>query len=701
MHKVFEAVQNGDIDGIRANLPAAGLQDQNGWSPLMHAAKCGQLECVELLMDEAGLRTTMVHNSMVPGTTALMAAAKYGRADCASLLVSKENCCQDKFGWTALMYAALFNHPEVVSQLVQWEARLVDNNGWSSLMLASLWGHREAVQQLLCEAGLQTRKRWKVYVPGTTALIVAAIRNEAAIVELLRSYEIDLRDSDGHTALWHAMNNARDSEGNIVEGGHPEVIKLLTDENIIRLSPPLLKTKRECLEGPFSPQNVDDNRDNVALSDSDAAELICLRSLVQEQATQILELQRRLGERDGCEGDSKASLDDIDVLNTITVLHAAAINGDSKITQLALQDARKGDPVRRTALMHAAARGYADVVRMLVTREARMQDQRGWTALMYAAKRRHKECVRLLILEKDLKAHDGTTFLDVLRQAGVDWIDDISNSINNAAQLPQLPPTLAGKYTLTGRLGRGVYGNVYAAFGPEDDKLYAIKAAGYQKTTPEEKETLLTTLGTLPTLHHKHVLRYYAVADDPNDETVYLVMDHSPGSLQADIKTRQRLGGEYTDFEVWNYLEQLSDALQYLHENGLVHQDIKPGNVLIDDNGACQLSDSGLAGLLAFDDLDDSTFMSIHMSPARQNGEDPTPEDDVWSLGILLYRLCTGKYPFRTPAAIMTESVPPVEKRDPELIELVVAMLEKQGEKRPTAQELHEKAVKAMHQFRA
>lgn len=698
MYKVFEAVQNGNIDEIRANLPLAGLQDDNGWSPLMHAAKCGQKECVEFLIDEAGLRTTMVHNSMVPGTTALMAAAKYGKADCASLLLVKENSYQDEFGWTALMYAALFNRCEVVSQLVHWEARLVDNNGWSSLMLASLRGHQEVVRQLLCEAGIQSKRRWNAYVSGTTALIIAVIRNEAAIVEVLRSYEIDLRDSDGHTALWHAKNNARDKEGNIIHGGHPDIIKLLTDENITRLSPPVLKLKRACLEDSSSRRNA---HDSLAISDFDAEELVRLRSLVKEQASQILELQQCLPAQEGfLEEGPMMTLDDIDVLDSVTILHAAAINGDIKVAQSSIQNARRRDPVKRTALMHAAARGHADIVKLLVTREGRMQDQRGWTALMYAASKCQKECVRLLLLEKDIKANDGMSFLDVLRQTGVDWVDEISNSLNSAAQLPQLPPALAETFTLTGRLGRGISGNVYAAIGPEE-KVYAIKAAAYQKTTSIEKEALLDALAILPTLQHKHIISYYTITDDPDDEMVYLVMDHASSSLQADLKTRQRLGGDFTDFEIWNYVEQLADALQYLHSRGLVHQDIKPGNILIADDGSCRLSDMGLSSALAFADDDNATVMSICMSPAIQNGEDPLPEDDVWALGIVLYRLCTGKYPFRSPAAIMTETYPPIEKRDPNLIELISSTLEKQADRRPTARDLHERAVKALHQYDA
>ncbi|TNJ27040.1 Ankyrin repeat protein 2 [Giardia muris] len=216
----------GDVDGIQKNLSYVGYQGPNGMTALMLAAEKGHTNCIPLLKREIGKQNRN-------GETALMRTAYNGHKDCIFLL-EKEIGMQNKNGWTALMLAAAKGHAKCIP-LLRKELGMRDNYGNTTLMKAAYNGHKNCVQLLLSEAGKKTTDEWENtfdgYLPGMTALMIAAHRNRPDIVELLLPYEQGMKDSKGHTAQWYANNGSRG-------GDFTRVRQLLENEGTERIPPP-------------------------------------------------------------------------------------------------------------------------------------------------------------------------------------------------------------------------------------------------------------------------------------------------------------------------------------------------------------------------------------------------------------------------------------------------------------------------------
>lgn len=188
----------------------------------------------------------------------------------------------------------------------------------------------------------------------------------------------------------------------------------------------------------------------------------------------------------------------------------------------------------------------------------------------------------------------------------------------------------------------------------------------------------------------------YGIAND----IPYLVMPYcSNGSAE-------NLVGRMTDEkEIWKFLQQTASGLAYLHscKPPIIHQDIKPGNVLIDDNGNYRISDFGISvkrdynskGYL--DDKDSGT--TDYMPPERCGGEStslPIPESDIWSLGVTVFELVTGRSPFGEQggnAQIRDTLIPKIDVPvSNELKRVIYSCLERKISDRPTASVLAEMA---------
>lgn len=277
MSGLIAAAKVGDLERARHALHEAGQRDEDGATALMHAASNGHFDLVNLLFGvEGGLTSGQSYRTedgcfFPSGSTALMCAAKnghlscvtllaereeglhndahrtammyaakYGHPKCVEALLSREGGEQTIYGQTALIIATTVNHPHVVKVLLPREGRMTGVWGWSALMKAAHLGHLECAELLLPEVGLRSTRRHQCCPPGVTALMIAAVWNRLDIIHLLLKYEQGLVDMDGHTALWHATHNARLDTGEVLEGGHPDAIRLLQDESDERLPPPAI-----------------------------------------------------------------------------------------------------------------------------------------------------------------------------------------------------------------------------------------------------------------------------------------------------------------------------------------------------------------------------------------------------------------------------------------------------------------------------
>lgn len=215
-----------------------------------------------------------------------------------------------------------------------------------------------------------------------------------------------------------------------------------------------------------------------------------------------------------------------------------------------------------------------------------------------------------------------------------------------------------GPYRIVEALGEGGMAAVYKAYQPGVDRYVAVKVLPRQLSNEEqfvkrfEQEAHL-----LANLQHPHILPVFDFGE--SEGYTYIVMPFIASGTLDDL-----LQGEPLPMaDVQRIIGQVGDALDYAHAQGLVHRDIKPSNILLDPRGNALLSDFGIAKL--YEDTSQLTNTGgiigtpAYMSPEQGQGETIDNRSDIYSLGVVLYQLVTGRVPFsaETPIAVIVKHI--------------------------------------------
>ena len=245
-----------------------------------------------------------------------------------------------------------------------------------------------------------------------------------------------------------------------------------------------------------------------------------------------------------------------------------------------------------------------------------------------------------------------------------------------------------GHYQIVAPLGEGGMAAVYKAYQPNMERYVAIKvlprhmAASDEFTARFRREARL-----LAQLQHPHILPVFDFGEA--EGYPYIVMPYIVSGTLADSMHSKRLSLS----EVRRILTQLGDALSYAHTRGLIHRDIKPSNVLVDEGGNCLLTDFGLARM-AEASTNITTSGAImgtpaYMSPEQGAGSTIDHRSDIYSLGIVLYEMVTGRVPYiaETPVAVVFKHIqdplPSIHQFNPDLPDSVELVLRKALAKNP------------------
>ncbi len=206
-----------------------------------------------------------------------------------------------------------------------------------------------------------------------------------------------------------------------------------------------------------------------------------------------------------------------------------------------------------------------------------------------------------------------------------------------------------GRYKITGILGKGAMGVVYKGHDPKIDRQVALKTIRSEIFADESnREELLRRFQQeaqiAGRLSHNHIVGIYDVGED--DGITYIAMEYIDGkSLDKIIKDGIRLSIDQIVFTAI----QVCDALDYAHRHGIIHRDIKPANIIIiGDANKVKVADFGIAKLVDADMTIGKRLMGTpyYMSPEQIKGGKYDGRSDLFSLGIVLYELLTGKKPF-------------------------------------------------------
>lgn len=248
-----------------------------------------------------------------------------------------------------------------------------------------------------------------------------------------------------------------------------------------------------------------------------------------------------------------------------------------------------------------------------------------------------------------------------------------------------------GRYVDLEILGQGGMGAVYRARDPALDRTVAIKVV--LDATPEFLQRFEREARAIARLSHPNVVQVYDVGQDESGWP-YFVMELVPGrSLDAILKERNRL----PPAEVADLIRQAAEGLEAAHQAGIVHRDVKPHNLLLENGGRLRVVDFGVArDARSQEELTstNATLGTLHyMAPEVLSGEVADARSDVYSLGLVAFHLLTGRPPFTAPSAVgvamkqVNEPLPDLEKEapgtPPELKRLVERMTRKPRGERP------------------
>ena len=300
------------------------------------------------------------------------------------------------------------------------------------------------------------------------------------------------------------------------------------------------------------------------------------------------------------------------------------------------------------------------------------------------------------------------------------------------------PGQMIDEFKIIGKIGKGGMATVYKAYQVSMDRYVAIKILSFQLIDNEEflgrfkQEARLVAR-----LEHPNILPVYAYGEDHS--IPYLVMRFlNAGTLKETLRTKihqqelKWLGAEYSGAgysavnnpalvksnpppltlkEIDNIFSQLADALSYAHDNGVIHRDIKPSNVMLDQRGTVFLTDFGIAKLLESSGGNKETIPQFtptgaitgtpdYMSPEQAQGLHLDQRSDIYSVGIVLFEMLTGKVPFdaETPIAVImkhiSEPLPRPSVFNPNIHPALEGVVVKALEKSPAAR------YASMHEFK-
>jgi serine/threonine protein kinase len=214
--------------------------------------------------------------------------------------------------------------------------------------------------------------------------------------------------------------------------------------------------------------------------------------------------------------------------------------------------------------------------------------------------------------------------------------------------------TRFGRYEVMAELGRGAMGVVYQARDPQIDRLVAVKSVSLWGQEPEaEKEFRLRFMHEAQAagrLHHPGIVAIFDVGENPATHDPYIVLEYVAGEPLNRILARER---KLPLEKALQLAEEIAEALEYAHCQGVIHRDIKPGNILVTKDGSAKIADFGIAKLnLAHFTLPGKVLGTpAYMAPEQLAGEGVDGRSDLFSLGVILYAMVTGHSPFQGDSA--------------------------------------------------
>ncbi len=209
-------------------------------------------------------------------------------------------------------------------------------------------------------------------------------------------------------------------------------------------------------------------------------------------------------------------------------------------------------------------------------------------------------------------------------------------------------PTKLGRYKIENEIGRGAMGQVYLGFDPRIARRVAIKTLSYDAFKGKEindiKARFFREAEAAGRLSHPSIVSVFDVGEEPG--RAYIAMDFAEGRA---LNHFVNAGNLLPVFEVYRIVHDVAVALEYAHENNIVHRDVKPGNIIYNPSPyQIKVTDFGIARLVDDSKTNTGEILGspLYMAPEQLKGQKVNRSADIFSLGVTFYQLLTGELPF-------------------------------------------------------
>ena len=211
--------------------------------------------------------------------------------------------------------------------------------------------------------------------------------------------------------------------------------------------------------------------------------------------------------------------------------------------------------------------------------------------------------------------------------------------------------SILGRYELVTELGRGAMGIVYKAYDPKINRLVAIKTISLAAADSTEEQAcrarFFREAEAAGRLSHPRIVAIFDIGENPDTLNPHIVMEYVAGrSLEEILSTENARLPLHTTLQL---IQEVAEALDYAHLQGVVHRDVKPSNIIVGEDGHARIADFGIAQINVADSGRPARTWGTpaYMSPEQFTGEPVDGRSDLFSLGVILYRMLTGHRPFQ------------------------------------------------------